>query len=347
MSNFNRLVATGLLALMIASFGACDEINKEYIENSVITDSQGNIVGVRPPENMTNSGSVNAYDDLKGSIWEEVRKTGYMTGDHVSSNDILYQGIPITFLENEGLIYKKDNGKYGVNGPNQPNDRYGLFKYRAFIDPNSPENDVYLLVQYASGYVGEDTLTPDIYLATYMLQYELDDDNYETFLKLDGDRLNKHFVQEMDKQFEERVVFKTVVTQEMLSVASCMADKQWTRQGFPNIFVANVDYDRAIITYGTLNANGIKYYDADMRYSKVWENVLDRYGITEEEREQSIHMNTVDTPVGPCLTSFGVEDLTCGISAKKAQELRDASNLMQELQEIDINSEDKILNNGR
>ncbi len=347
MSNFNRLVATGLLALMIASFGACDEINKEYIENSVITDSQGNIVGVRPPEDMTNSGSVDAYNELKGSIWAEVVKSGAMIGDHVSSNEILDQGLPITFLEKEGLIYKNDYGEYGVNGPVQPNDRFNLFQYRAYIDSDSAENDIYLLVQYASNYVGESMHSKDVYLVTYMLEYELDDDNYETFLKLDGDRLNKHFVQEMDKQFEERVIFKTIVTQEMQSIGSCVSDKQGTSQAFPNIFVANVDYNNAIITYGTRDKNGIKYYDASIRESAAWEKVMDWYTITEEERENSINMSTIDTPVGKCLTSFAVKDIVGGFSAEKAQALRDASNRLQELEPVDINSRDKILSNGR
>ena len=343
---FNRIIATGMLALLIANFAACDEISQEDINNSVITDTSGNIVAV-DPGGFTTSTSQNPYDELGGSIWKNVRNSGAMSGDKIYSNEIYQQGLPLEFLTQEGLIYMQDNGWYAVNGENQPTDRYNPFTYRAFVNPNSSENEVYLLIQYASDDLGQNENNENIYLATYMLQYELDDDNYETFLKLDGDRTIKHFIQEMDRQFEEKVIFKSVVAQNMVVKGSHVSKEHWSKKGFPNIFVSNVDYNNAVLTYGAVSPEGLRYWDVDIRKTGNWEAALDVYGISEEEREGMINMQTINTPVGSCLIEFDIGELPAGYNDQQCKEAYNTTDHIQELQEIDINSQEKTLTSGR
>jgi len=325
-----RILLIGLVGLMLASLLACDQIG------------QGNIAG-EDPEGQNTPVSTNPYDNLKGSVWKKVGASGAMIGDYIASNEIRDQGIPLEFFTEEGLIYKAEDGRYFVNGENQPDNMYNPFHYRAYVDPNSPENDIYLLIQYASKHLGQNENNPDIYLATYMLQYELDDENYETFLKLDGDRLIKDFIQEMDRQFEERVIFKSVVTQDLVNNGSHVKNEHWTRNGFPNIFVADVDYNNATITYGATSKEGIRYFNLKMRETNGWIRAQQEDGLTEEECDSSINMSIMNTPVGKCLVKFQVNGRGCAVTSEEAKQLYNTTDRIQELEEININAQEKTL----
>jgi len=344
---FKRIVATGLIGLMISNFVACNNTtnvvdsnnrgnnyntSNNYVSTGTTSVSNGD-------RNKTNA-STNPYDDLKGSIWEIVGSSGIMIGNYrPATTDVLSQPIPLKFLTDEGLIYKKEDGRYEVNGK-QPDSMYNPFKCFAYVDEKTEENDVYLLLQYASNSKAADY--DDVMLATYMLKYTLDDDNYETFVKLNGDRCLQGFVQEMDEQFEPEVIFKTLATEGILLHGSPVKSVDRNKNCFPHVFVAKIDYDNQIITYGAKSSEGIRYYDLDMRKTTNWENSLSYYNITKERREELIKMETEETILGDCLTSFNIGGLSAGYPYEKAKQEYNNPKYKQELKAIDINGQEKV-----
>ena len=322
-NKFNKVIATGLIALMISNFTACNIVNPFDTANAD---------GTKP--NDTTVGQQN--ETLKGSVWSAIRGSSSMSyGQFPTSYAIKDKAIPLTFLQDEGIVYKNAFDEWQVKGT-QPTNMYSPFESYAYVDNNTKANDVYLFVQYASDDLGQNESNPDIVVATWQLKYTLDDDDYETFLKLDGDYRIRYFIQEMDKQYEPEVVSKSVIAQDQLELGSYTNNEHWTKQEFPYVFVANVDYDNCIITYGALANAELRYYDLDMRKTNAWNAAISKDGLTEDEREDAIDIRTKSTTLGTCLTRFWVRYRRAGFTSEQAKEAYKNSDRRQELSYINL-----------
>ncbi len=289
------------------------------------------------------------YDYLKGDVWAAIRDWGWMDMDGIDFEDqhkLSQQAIPIEFLMNLGLVLPTERSDtFKMAGELQPSQWYEPFDTRAYVDNNTEENDVYLLVNYESGKVDHNSPNSGVYVANWLLKYTLDDDDYETFLKLDGDFRIKYFVKEMDRQYEPVVIHHSLIRHDLISLGSHASNEHWLHKGFPNVFVANIDYDNYIITYASSKYGDLRYYDLDLRKTDNWEKAITRDGLTEEEREASISVKTKSTPLGECLTDFSVNDWYAVLPADQAKHLLDTTDRVWDLEMISVKNNQRTLNN--
>ncbi|MBE6621134.1 MAG: hypothetical protein E7625_07230 [Ruminococcaceae bacterium] len=299
-------------------------------------DTTDNEVNGTIPEHPNQSN----VDYLKGDVWQAIKDLNHMYYDALLDGyrgRLDYMGLPLTFLQEENVLINTEDGLI-VNGK-QPDELYRPLICHAYVDETTTDNEVYLLVQYQSDHVKSNQASDHIYVGVWLLRYDLDAEDYETFVKLNGDFRIRTFVQEMDKQYEPIVVHKSVIRHDLiaqLGMGSTKLDK--TQWGTPNVFVANIDYDNQIITYAEKSKEGFRYYQVDMRKTNNWEKAITRDGLTEEEREASIRVETMYTPIGACLTKFTVNGWTAGLTNKQVEEAFKNSQDIREWKEINIGS---------
>lgn len=316
---FNKIIATGLLASMIATFSACDtgivgDINTNDLDTNQMSTT-ANQCDTTTDVVTTTSNNTNNFDikaDLHGDVWDAVKLAGkseavYYAG--VTENPI-HLPIPVQFLTEQGILSCDSNGQYHLLG-NQPKHAYHPLKSQVFIDKTTEENDVYVLVQYLSDSIyGENA--DDAYTVTWKLKYLLDDDDYQSLLKLENEFRQRYFIQEMDKIYQPEIMSKSVALYSMLYQGSPFVGDKLKNDGeFPYVYIEDINYDTQVITYAAKIDKGYCVYDLNIRNSKIWHTSIDRFGITEQQREDSIVMSYKNTPFGPCLKKFTV----CGINA--------------------------------
>ncbi len=324
---FNRVVATGLLALMIANISSCNTTPTLPFDE----------------DKTTNTGhSVHQSDhslQLSGDVWDSMRKKGYTMSKYYPGfqDDLKNYPLPIRFLQEQGIVYFDDYGRLQVQG-NQPNDFYEPLSVYAYIDNTTSDNDVYLLMQYQSGRIIQNTTSDDVYLATWKLKYTLDDDDYETFLELKDDFRQRYFIQEMDNMYQPEIVAKTIAIHNCVQMGSNVRTKKWPDNIFPHIYIDNIDYENYIITFGAKSTDGYRYYDVSLYESHPWNTVVEKFGITEQQKEDSIKVETINTPLGDCLSKFQVFGIHAGVTEEIAKQKVKESTRLHELEDMKTNS---------
>lgn len=340
-NKINRVVASGLLALMIANFTACDNgvlftgnLTNDNDNNSIITTIIGN----------NNQQQVQNDEFAKGDVWEALKQRPVIRiNSEISSKskrDLLAQPLPITFLQEEGLLYFDDYNFLNIHEDSNTNPNFVPLSSYAFVDDTTNENDVYLLVQYQNKQNIPNKPNKDVYLATWQLKYTLSDADYSTFLKLAGDWRARIFIQEMDKIYQPEVLSKSIISYNLLSMGSHLRGEVGKESKFPAIFVTDVDYDNQIVSFGSLYGSKLRYIDVKMRESNAWNTVMDHFGLTEQERENQIQMNTKETQVGKCLTSFSVNYLSAGLTKQQAVDAFNTTSRFINIKDVNVNSFD-------
>lgn len=331
---FNRIMATGLIYLMITNFASCNNVgNINNLEsgkdNNIITETQS---------------SKDKF--ASGKIWNTLKNNKAMTHAEYPYDFDELEGrpIPINFLTNEGLLQYNHLNRLVLTTEKQPSLIYEPLLSRAFIDENSKENDIYLIVQFQNDEPIENSKNSNVYLATWQLKYTLNDDDYATFLKMQGDWRILLFIQEMDRQYTPEIISKTIISHDLLSVGSHVKTNDWDLRGFPYIFVTNVDYDNQIITFGAKSNEGIRYFSVDMRETDAWDLAVSRDGLTPDERENSINMYSKQTPLGKCLIKFEVNNIKASLTTEQAKEAFNTTSNISNLKEININTQEKTYN---
>lgn len=305
---FNRAIAAGLLALMIAGFTSCD-----------------NIVSTNPPD-TSNNDNVNTGDsyqiqtgvpyhtvDLPGDVWKSMKADGtaYAGYDGVPLNA---EPIPVQLFQEVGLV------EYDQNGTLKMKDgKYRGFSSVLMIDEDSKENDVYLIANYRDKYLKSDR-DEEAHVTTWKLKYVLDDDDYQALLRLNGDFRMGHFIQHMDVIYEPEIISQTTSTQQFIGLGYPYDGIKKDDCRFPNVYIHDLDYDNKIITYAIKTNTGYKFYDIDLYKSGAIESVMEGYNVTREEVLPTIHMDSVYTPLGECLTSFNVAGHTAGYTQERQQQ---------------------------
>lgn len=334
---FNKLVATGLLGLMLANFTACDDNGLLNPQNSDNTNNS--IINSMIDNNLQSSKDDENTAFAKGSIWEALKQRNAFSMDEspYSASKLIGQAIPITFLTQEGVV-KRNTWNELVLAIEHERPAYQPIKCYAFKEKDAESTNVYLLVNFQNGNIDPNTSSSDVYLATWQLKYTLDEDDYRTFLKLEGDWRMSLFIQEMDKQYQPEVISKAIASYPLLSLACHTYDDHFRPEGFPDIFISNIDYENLTLTYGGLSGIVVKYIDLDMRKTKAWDSVMSRDDITDEQKSRAIRMLTEMTPLGPCLRSFTVDFTPASITMEEAKQAFETTDKVSQLSYVNISS---------
>lgn len=344
----NKVIATGLLATMIANFSACNSLpnsnNPSGSNNNGLGDTTTETVSQKPrPED-------NPYYkspfDFKGDVWQAMLDNGkaYVKYDPVMNPNINYRPLPLRFLQEQGLVSFDKNNMAQVQG-NQPETLYDPLTAEVFIDSNTDENDVYVLVNYHSKRMIYD-VDKDVYVVTWKLKYTLDDDDYETLLKLKGDYRQRFFIQEMDNIYQPEVLSKSVVAQWIVALGSPFREDRQKDNKFPNVYVDSVDYDNNVVTYVARTEDGYAYYTSGLYETLAYEKSLSLYNLTPEEIEQYVRIETTQTPYGKCLLGRFITDYSANLTNDQAREAVKNSTRVHYLDSLYANSVEFNFNLG-
>lgn len=327
-----KIILFFLAAITAFMMASCSDEIPVQSQNS--SDSQNGTVG-------STEGSASKPSGLSGDVWNAIKNKPEVNLNYfLTTSDLTTWGIPLELLKDEGLIYINEDGKWRINGK-QASSGYTPFQVRAYIDENTKENDLYLLMQYASGALGQNESNKDVYIATWRIKYVLSDDDYRTFLNLENDFRVKFFIQEMDKQYQPEVLSKSVARHDMLMQGSHVRNEHWTKQGFANIFIDSIDYNNQTIRFGSLQNGTFRYMIVDIRKGAGWKWAQIRKGLTEEECEKNIQIESMSTPVGSCLTKFNVAGYDGGYGADQSKEAFKNTTDIHKVNVIDIESNQK------
>lgn len=344
---FNRIVATGLLTTMILSFTACDDVDTDLIDTMLNTSGNYDTVesgtgnDVQPP-NHTKT-------ELKGDVWEAVK-----TQDAVQLPHESWSTLPVQFLEDEGIITYDSNGKLHILNTEFSDSSYGCY---AFVDETTVENDVYIAFQCKNNgklRVGDERREPLDYTATWLLKYTLDDDDYDTFLKITKNhaRQAKAFVQMMDRIYQPEVVGKTVIADNgPLHLLSPVADGD--RINFPDYFMVKVDFEnkKFVALIRTVDDktyfNGYKVVECDFRDSGIWNKGGYKNKMTEQEGFEAAKFKTTTTQAGVCITGTEFAGDSRGWTTfdnvnQTKLEIINRSTQMINFKEVEINGEENL-----
>ena len=325
-NKFNRIVATGLLALMIANFSACKD-------NDVINNKNDNTT---TGQNQT---IVNPTQSAKGDVWEAMKVKGTHIAKSSSYDYSLLQNqpLPIQFLEDEGLLYRNHSNRLCINDK-QPSPVYSPLETHVYIDNNTTENDVYVLLNYKSGII-DSGADEDVFVTTWKLKYTLDDDDYQTLLKLNGDYRQRFFIQEMDLIYEPQVISKATTTQQIVNMGSPVKNKK--QNIFPYVYVDGYDLNNKTIKFASMVDGGYKYYEANLYEAQIINTLMERYNITREECLGNMHMTTQSTLLGSALTKFHIAGYSGGFTDTQAAEQIKNSKEQVVWESLDVNSQEK------
>lgn len=348
---FNRAVATGLLALMIANFSACDTLNKVINQNTDTSKTDTN-QSIKVPETGSNQngdstessttahGGAYIPKDLPGDVWKALKASGKAYEYYEPAAESLdFYAIPIRFLKEEGLLYYNDDNKLCINGK-QPGGRYVPFSYQTFIDENTKENDVYVLLCYEND-KPQYNIDDNVQVTTWKLKYTLDDDDYQALLKLKDDFRQRFFIQEMDNIYEPEVISKCSYIHAFAGMNSPFRNEHKANNAFPNVYLDNIDYDTYTITVAARTDNGYKFYNYNFHETNAATDLMQRLGDENKDLYYNyIKIETVNTILGKCLTKFHAYNSMACLSSDEAEKLFKESTREHELTSLKVNSLD-------
>jgi hypothetical protein len=316
----NRAVATGLLALMIANFCACDSL-VEPKPNGTTTQHGSSSNNYTDSETTINGpvGRPIVGKDLPGDIWKEMKANGTAYARHDGLGKEFYErAVPLQFLQDEGLVYPQGN-VWGINADEKPSAHYEPLYSKVFIDENTKENDVYILLNYTNKMI-EHQSDEDACVTTWKLKYTLDDDDYQAILKLKNDYRLRYFVQEMDKIYEPEVISKCTTSQFIVFMSAPYYGYYGPENVFPLVYIVDVDYDTNTITSALKTDDGYKFIDYNIMESPAIDTVMKEHNLTREQVLSMIKVKSVDTPLGKCLTHFNVHNRAGSLGTDKLLE---------------------------
>lgn len=321
----NRVAATGLIAAMLTNATSCSVEDFERLIPHLV-----NTTMTQTPVTQTT--------EYAGPIWDKLSRDMIMTHNKLPFGYSQLEGypIPIQFLKEEGLITEDIKDQLILTTETQATNRYWPFTSRAFVDKNSSDNAIYLLVQFANGQITENETNDDIYLITWLLKYNVTEHDCQSFINMEGDFRIRFFIQAMDELYAPEVISKSIVAPSTISLAT-YENFGSEKNKYPYIFISNVDYDKHIITFGAYNNGELRHIDLDIRTTHAWQGNLAE-GYTEEQLEAKIRLKSKETPFGPCLTDFNVNGWRAKLSTEEAKLAFANADKVMEVEDIAINS---------
>ena len=236
----------------------------------------------------------------------------------------LTKAAPFKFLSQQGAVYYNAEGEPRAYGTDDNFDNEHCIQSAAWIDPNTTENDFYLLTQYISAPIDDDNYNfnedQGPYVATYMLKYTVDDDCYRDLLLLSGTLRSNLLIQQIDQEYTPEVISKSVIRYHLIKSLGLFRDLpnngvnqpilDYYREDVAN-YVSNIDYSNMTITVNynaKANKGDIYSYTYKLKESPKWDKLLvgNDYmpARTEEERDALTPeqiMPTYSSNVGPVL----------------------------------------------
>ena len=244
----------------------------------------------------------------------------------------LSKSAPFSFLAQEGLIYYNEYGEPRAYGTDENFDNYKCVQSNGWIDVGSPGNDFYLLTQYISGSIDENNSNDDVYVATYMLKYTLDDPTYRDILLYHGDGSLGKIICRMDEDITKgkgsntrEVVSKSVIRYDLIGALNLFRDlpNGGVNQSIlgnaasASSWVSNIDYTNMAITinYNTNDNQGNIYsYTYKLKETKAWNAMLQgsslKLPVSQEYRDSLTAeeiMTTYSTNAGPALNDIMIK----------------------------------------
>ena len=306
-----------------------NEENKEKEENGK-NEKNGNSGGVQQStnNNQTNtqiekqpdytrfahSDTYNRAKQKWGTVW--------INGSFNRETELgfLTKAAPFKFLAEQGVVYYNSEGEPRAYGTDDNFDNEHCIQSKAWIDPNTTENDFYLLTQYISAPIDDGNFNDDTYVATYMLKYTVADDCYRDLLLSAGTLRGNLLIQQIDQEYIPEIISKSVIRYDLIKSLGLFRDLpnngvnqpilDYNRENVAN-YVSNIDYSNMTITvnYNTkANEGDIYSYTYKLKESPYWDKVLVGSdfvpAITEEQRDALTPeqiMPTYSSNVGPVL----------------------------------------------
>ena len=297
------------LLIVVGTFAACSENddkeqskeNDETVKNEqVLNKNESSNIGNADSgensnnENVNNSNSSNsnanqvvdryAHSDIYNRIkqkWSSIWNSD--PGGLIEKNEFITKAAPYTFLEEQRVVYFDSQGMPCAYG-NEDYDNYLALQTEVFVDPNSPENDIYVLVQYRyEGRYSNDNAYEAF--ATWMLKYEIDDDCYRDVLLLADDWRLGPLVQEIDKEYKPEIISQSSVLTKYAGEYNLYknlekGENQWENDPINSKtfnYVANVDYENMAVTINYTdkkNRGKIYSYTYKVKESPNWDKAL-------------------------------------------------------------------------
>ena len=341
--------ATGLIALMCMNAAACDI---QQSQGGVVDDTKHNIVtsgqvdtqvSQRPQTSLTPPQHSDTYSNAKekwGDMWNE---DGIITRNYTKEELFQMKNMPVRFLIEQGVLYQDSNGTVRAHG-NSDFENNNCIVTRVFVDQNTPENDIYWLVQYKTGEVHEKFSNRGVGVATWMLKYNVDDACYNDLLVHAKDYRGNFLMQQIDEENTPQVLSYSLIDCDLIGALQVFDNKELlTEEGGVN-YIANIDYKNVSITVNRSSNSkkgAIKSYTYNIKETSAWDKALIGSDlikpITEQERSRLTSedmMITYLTVLGNSLDDFGVNLFT----GRPTEEHKASAIQIYDLTDLNFNS---------
>ena len=256
--------------------------------------------------------------------WEHLWNKKYT--DMTDKEQFQIKGAPFAFLAEQGAVYYDAQGNAYAYG-NEDFENNNCIQSHVYVDEQSAENDIYVLVQYVSAPVSDLTSNNNgAYVATYMLKYTLPNQEYKDFLLYTGDLRCGLLVSKISEKFKPEIISQSVVEFDLIQQLRLFDNGlifDWLGE-YIN-YIENIDYENLnlTITYKPgKNKHGQFYtYTFNLKESPMWERCTKPFSeggvytpISQEKRDSYTNeelMPTYQTPLGEALSGFKVRGFSC------------------------------------
>lgn len=318
-----KCAATGLIASMVTSFVACDDIFEFSTDSNTNppvateTDIYGNPIQTEQTQPKYTPEHSNTYLRAK-----EKHKNNWALTGLETSNDNEFQMLPapFRFLTEQGACYYEDGLYYAYGNEDFLNNN--CISSKIFLDFKTSSYDVYMLVQYKNGSINPLSSNDGVYLTTWLLKYDLTKEVYRDLLLLNNDYRSAFLIQQIDDEFNPKIIEHSIVKYDLLrwlqlfgkagyGVADIQNDSKKTN------YISSVNYDDMSLTvnYGSTSDLGEIYsYTYKLKETDAWERVLEGNmfsGPMSQEDRDSLTvedlMPTQNTMMGEGLSNFSIE----------------------------------------
>ena len=234
----------------------------------------------RPEDKFAHSATYNRAKQKWSSIWNSV------SPNWDTEQGFLAKAAPFKFLAQQGVVYYNSEGEPRAYGTDENFDNILSIQTKAWIDPNTVENDFYLLTQYISEPIVDGSSNDDTYVATYMLKYTIDDACYRDLLLLSGDFRSNLLIQQIDQEYTPEVISKSVIKYDLIQSLELFKDLpnsgvyQSTLNHYKDDvsnYVSNIDYTNLTITVNynsKTNKGDIYSYTYKLKETPNWDQSL-------------------------------------------------------------------------
>lgn len=281
-----KRTATGLisLAVLAGSLTACDKIvdsiPKPETNQSTAEQTFEDTTSSTPQETYKVVFS-DTYNNAK-TKWEKIWFNNKV--EWSGKRGFQLKCAPFTFLQQQGVVDVDENGYLFAYG-NEDYSNDNCIRTHAFVDETTEDNELYLLVQYASNTVNPKGSNDDAFIASWMLRYDLSDACYKDLLALSGDYKNNLLIQQIDEEYQPKIISQTLIRYDAIKSLDLFDDLPYdgaeqeiiTPTSSASNYVEKIDKDNMTITVNFTskkNPGKIYSYTYNVKESQWWNHAI-------------------------------------------------------------------------